>query len=42
MPHHTTVDSTVKVKIHTFLSSLELWAKEESIGDPIMSFLQGG
>ena len=36
--HATSYHSTVKVQRHTFLSSLELWAKEESIGDPIMSF----
>ena len=26
---------SVKVQRHTFLTSLELWAKEGSIGDPI-------
>ena len=34
----TSYHSTVKVQRHTFLSSLELWEKEESIGDPIMSY----
>ena len=36
--HATSYHRTVKVQRHTFLSSLELWAKEESIGDPIMSY----
>ena len=36
--HDTSYHSTVKVQRHTFLSSLELWAKEEFIGDPILSF----
>ena len=36
--HATSYHSTVKDHRHTFLSSLELWAKEESIGDPIMSY----
>ena len=31
--HVTSYHRTVKVQRHTFLSSLELWAKEESIGD---------